>query len=368
MAKYLNRGSQWNVARDADAKFSTSLPAGNYVVKKNQDGIYFLEEAAPWKIGRVYGDALDTAERILTTYIERECNTGVLAIGPKGTGKTMLTRLVSHIAAGHHDIPTLMVNDNFRGDVFNTFMSTIDQRCIVLCDEFEKVHNKEQQEEWLTLLDGVHQSNKLFLLTANDEYEVNDCLISRPGRIFYYLEYGALERAFVEEYAQEQLRDKRQVARVGDVATLYGNFTFDTLRSLVEEMNRYDEAPHQALKYLNIRMDRYSSDRDYELSVIHKGVELKPRRLSPSSPSIDPMTSVFSVYIYMTADNKSEMVARVSPDNLVGMRDGGSVLEYEDGDYKVIATAVKPRRYDPLATMEAMAANGYSETNGVMAL
>lgn len=355
MAKYLRKGSEWKVSSDADADYRDALPPGNYIVKVNPFGFY-LEESAPFSVGRIYGDLGRTADRILRTYIDRDRNTGVLAVGDKGTGKTLLARLVSSRAAAEHAIPTILVNQGFGDDGFRTLIAGIDQRAIILFDEFEKVY--EDQEPLLTLLDGIYQSNKLFLLTANDEYSIDKNLVSRPGRVFYYLKYGPLDRAFVLEYCGEHLADRSMVGMVADVAEVYGNFSFDTLKALVEEMNRYGESPHAALKFLNVRMDRWSQNRRYRVSVSLDGVPVDDSRLDDSWFYMDPKDDRNTLRIDVEGEGDDEIervILRLAPDRIVGTRDGGRTVQYRDKGYDIEATEEAEMTFDPLASL----ASGY---------
>lgn len=355
MAKYLRKGSAWRVMHDADADYREALPVGNYAVKKDEFGRYYLEEAPPFEIGRVYGDAARNANRILATYLDRDRNTGVLAVGEKGTGKTLLARLVSHRAAAEHDIPTILVNDEFHGDEFNTFIAGIEGRAVILFDEFEKVYD-EEQEALLTLLDGVYQANKLFLLTANSEGKVDRCLLSRPGRIFYYLEYGALDRAFIEEYCEEHLSDASQLPMVVAAAEIYGNFSFDILASLVEEMNRYGESPHAVLKFLNVRMERWAYSRPYRLGVSRDGIDFDDSRISDHTWDIHPHSTNSDIRLMLAEAERDgqedEFVElNIAPDKIVEMKDGGRIIRYRDKGYDIVATLVYGMRFDPLESL-----------------
>ena len=90
---------------------------------------------------------------------------------------------------------------------------------MVLFDEFEKVYDSDEQEEMLTLLDGVFPSKKLFVLTCNDKWRVNQHMRNRPGRIFYMLDFTGLDEDFVVEYCHDNLKN---LANIDGVLTEIG--------------------------------------------------------------------------------------------------------------------------------------------------
>ena len=138
--------------------------------------------------GKIYGDTVKRAERILYSFMDRPSGTGVMLTGEKGSGKTLLAKMLS-FKGYEQDIPTIVINQPWCGEAFNAFIQSIEQPVIVLFDEFEKVYDQDDQEQMLTLLDGVYPSKKLFVLTCNDKWRVNAHMRNRPGRIFYSMEY-----------------------------------------------------------------------------------------------------------------------------------------------------------------------------------
>ena len=97
------------------------------------------------------------------------------------SGKSLLAKQLMIEAK----LPVLVIEEAFKGSKFNDFINSIDQEIVVFFDEFEKVYKEqEDQEELLTLFDGVISSKKIFLLTANKD-NINEFFENRPSRIKY---------------------------------------------------------------------------------------------------------------------------------------------------------------------------------------
>jgi len=252
MSFYLKRGPTFWPKHDGELDLRDKLPTGTYTVRVSLEGFY-LEESDDFKLsGKIYGKTPRQADRILSTFNDRPNSTGVLLNGEKGSGKTMLAKMIANKGA-EQGISTLIVNTAYKGDAFNAFMQAITEPVIVIFDEFEKVYNDEDQEAILTLMDGVYPSKKMFILTVNDKYKVNSHMRNRPGRIFYMIEYKGLDTEFIREYCQDNLNNKEYIEQVCRLTLLFDSFNFDMLKALIEEMNRYNESPNQAMEMLNAK-------------------------------------------------------------------------------------------------------------------
>lgn len=281
------------------------LPAGTYQLHQTMFGFH-LEDIGPLsEPPKVYGSVLKQATRIISTFNDRSANTGVLLSGQKGSGKTLLARVTAMEAQRTHNIPTVLVTQEFDISALTDWLFAVKQPMVIMFDEFEKTYDREHQSQLLTLLDGVFPTKKLFLLTCNDLSRVDTHMINRPGRIFYALRFEGLDIEFVKEYCEDTLNDKTAIDSVLTIAAMTHSFTFDMLQALVNEMNRYNESAIKALEMLNIRPDENGVY--YNISVFHRGLEIPGNALDDQTTDDNPFLSPEMIITYNLATAYTEI-------------------------------------------------------------
>lgn len=238
------------------------LPLGSFSLETSMTGPYFSRISDVEKITKIYGDAAQRAERIIKTFSSREGSTGVLLCGEKGSGKSLLARVVSEQAREGLGMPTIFVKAGPSGEEIESLLNALDHSATIIFDEFEKNFSSNEQNALLSLLDGTGATKHLFLFTANNRAGINDYMINRPGRIFYNLSFDALSEEFIMEYGNDTLLNKEWVEELVIVAQRVFRINFDMLKSIVEESNRYNESPLETVKWLNVNTSEqvYSYD------------------------------------------------------------------------------------------------------------
>ena len=199
--------------------------------------------------------------------------------------------------------PTIVINDKWHGDEFNSFIQRINNRAIILFDEFEKVYEWHEQKKLLTLLDGVFPTKKLFLLTSNSGRDITSFLKNRPGRVYYNFQFGVLEPEFVREYCEDVLKNKDNIEDVVNYVKIFPYFNFDMLASAVEEMNRYGENLAQVLDILNIEPEMDQED-TYELTL---GVKDYKFSLVKNYKRFDPNDFAYNLWLEDLPKNIKEV-------------------------------------------------------------
>jgi len=350
MTKYIKKGSTYTIAKDEDLIVESHLPPDIYVVKLSMGGFY-LELADRYTLPKkMYGNTIDHSNRIINTFMDRTKSTGVLLAGEKGSGKTLLAKTLS-IKGIEMGIPTLLINEQYTGESFNTFLSSIDMDCIVIFDEFEKVY-ADRQDEILTLLDGVFVNKKLFIFTANNQYRISQYMRNRPGRLYYMIEYNGLDETFIREYCEDNLKNKNHINGVVQLAAMFEHVNFDMIQAVVEEMNRYGETAAQVIELLNAKPMIEHTGLRYSVNMFRKNEKVDVSNWNKELDFHPPSKRAFTIDLEYVDDEDEDDENPNNPgsvtfttSDLSELRKDG-VIVYESGEFKLVLEKVKAKTVD----------------------
>lgn len=233
------------------------IPVGTYSVEFNQMTGFYLVKEKDFKVDqKIYGSAEKKIEKILRGYEAAERNFGVLLSGTKGCGKTLFAKRLAERAA-EYGLPVILVKFGWGG--IEDFISSVDQPCIFLFDEFEKMYPKknkdgeDEQNPFLSLLDGLDNGKKLFIITCNDINNINDYFLNRPGRFHYHFQISYPKDEIVRDYLTDNLtiENKNEIIEQLIKISFINDFTYDVLRAICFELNLGYEL-NETLNDLNI--------------------------------------------------------------------------------------------------------------------
>lgn len=276
MAKYTFHGDTYYQITDANQPvIFDQLPKGTYTIKYDEmkQAYYFCKVEDLTLPSELYGSTTSRSQRIFQTFQDRKGGTGVLLEGEKGSGKTLLAKQLS-ILGLQQNYPTILINFPYSGELFNTFISQMTQPAVIIFDEFEKIYTTEQQEQILTLFDGVYTSQKLFIITCNDQWKLDRNIINRPGRMYYRQTFDTLDPSIITEYCEKHLKNQDYANPIVMISQTIWRFSFDMLKALVEESNRYGESPFESINYLNVSAENYNVSL-YNAALSHKDKSTK---------------------------------------------------------------------------------------------
>ena len=257
--------------------FDDGIQVGNrldpamYEIQFVQDEGFYLQsvQIANAQDVKVYGQMNERIEKVMRSYSSSNKNMGVILSGAKGIGKSLFAKLISARAV-KEGLPVVMVNRYYNG--LPQFLSSIDQRCMVLFDEFDKnffdpssdtQDHTSVQDSFLTLFDGVYASNKLFVITANSLNRLSEFLVNRPGRFRYHIRFSYPDETEIRQFLADMLGNEVKQSEIDDVVkfSTIVPLSYDCLTAIAAElaMGESFESSLEILNIINVTGSHYYS-------------------------------------------------------------------------------------------------------------
>lgn len=232
---------------------------------------------------KIYGKAQQIADHCckaweLTRKQDPNQNLGILFSGGKGLGKSLTSKLIIRELSKKY--PILIVK-SFTGDLVD-FLSKL-EGFVIFIDEFEKIISNRTSEDkagpssqdtFLSLLDGVTDGKgNLFIFTANDLHQVNDYLLSRPGRIRYHYRFESAKEKLIRDYCTDNLDNKEKIEELTESLAATRFVSIDIIKAAVDEVNMFPDDPiDDCLERLNIEVSHVVADLEVTYRHIPTGI------------------------------------------------------------------------------------------------
>lgn len=256
--KVINVGNRYEIY-DENLRVYDKIPAGSYVVRFNKMTGFYLDKSKDVEIkeDKIYGVHTKKVKKVFNSFKLFNRNLGVILSGNKGIGKSLFAKLLAEEAI-KEGYPLIIVDSFIPG--IASYLEEIEQEVLVLFDEFDKTFGDIQvgenetspQASLLSLFDGVSTGKKLYVITCNNLYKLNDFLINRPGRFHYHFRFDYPSAGEIREYLMDKLEDTYydEIDKIISFSKKV-NLNYDCLRAIAFEINM-GEPFEEAIKDLNI--------------------------------------------------------------------------------------------------------------------
>lgn len=261
--KVVNTGNKF-ILYDDSLKTYDKIPAGTYVVCFDKFSGFFLRSKPDMQIAeKVYGQHIEKVNKVMASFDRFNRNLGIILSGDKGIGKSMFARMLS-CECIKKDIPVIIV-DSFIPNIA-AFIESIDQEVMILFDEFDKTFAKsgndgeDPQATMLSLFDGTSNGKKMFVVTCNFLWSLNDFLVNRPGRFHYHFRFEYPSPAEIRTYLEDKIPESMYDQINAVIAfSRKVNLNYDCLRSIAFELcsgTSFSDAI-QDLNIINMNQENY---------------------------------------------------------------------------------------------------------------
>ena len=252
--------------------FLDKLPKGvyNFTVKEKQNGLLLgFSPVEDFKIPENIVGQDKHLTRVISTYNRLDKQMGVLLSGIGGAGKTVLAKRIAMECVNKGNMSVVIVNSETVGHL-PMMMSMLKDDVVILLDEFEKMFDKvEKQNYLLTLLDGVANHKHLFLFTCNDANKINPYMLHRPSRIRYHFRFDRVPKEIAHEIIERDYIpvDNNNIAVLKLLTDMIDCLSYDMLFECIKECNLYPaESPMELVTDLALEISDISLE-DYDVVV-----------------------------------------------------------------------------------------------------
>lgn len=217
------------------------IPAGIYRVGYDPEtrSIQLVDMGTKFNVpSKIYGKHAVYKNMILRALNTRDESVGVLLLGMKGAGKTILAHDLCNtaVSVGH---PVFVIENALPAALLKDLAKIVGGECVFLFDEFCVTYNKEEERaDLLTFFSNREVQKALYLVMQNEENKLPEPFLNRTGRFLFRLNYSCLTRPEAAEIIQDFILDPERVTILLDYVDQVP-MTPDTLISLLRQIESF---------------------------------------------------------------------------------------------------------------------------------
>lgn len=232
--KWIKQGGNFKIV-PSSISVEDTLPVGIYSISQNpMNGELSLDYVADkFEFDfELLGLEQKFIDHALKSYENTTGNFGILLNGVKGTGKSVTAKILANAL----NQPIILVDTAYKG--IDSFLASLNFKCVLFFDEFEKNFDPKEDVNILTIMDGVYNccERKVFILTTNSLH-INDCLLSRPSRIRYKKEFANISAEVINNLLDNLLKDQSIRDILFNYIITLEVCSVDIIKSLIIEIN-----------------------------------------------------------------------------------------------------------------------------------
>lgn len=190
--------------------------------------------------------------RVLNNFNKNDKSVGIMLAGTKGTGKTMLAKVI----AKESNLPIIIVDSQYPANRLVTFFKQFTTPVCIIFDEIEKNFDTSLM---LDFLDGVEKTTKkLVLMTCNNLNRVSEYLQDRCSRVRYIRKYTPTDNlAFLPMLIEDkQIKNAKEVEEF--IKTKFKLPSIDNINAFLNEIKELEDEDlslDDIIKYMNINLN-----------------------------------------------------------------------------------------------------------------
>lgn len=175
------------------SKQTDHIPAYVYRLGIDHGEVILIKDRKLFDVPKtIHGQHYEYKKAILNDYEENPGSTGVILLGLKGSGKTMLAEDLANSFLGK-GWPVIMIDSAIPGQFIRLVLEMIGP-CMLMFDEFGTTYDEEERNKLLSFFSDTSLKKVLMVVTANSEDQLNPYMLNRPQRFRYCIRYNGLTK------------------------------------------------------------------------------------------------------------------------------------------------------------------------------